>query len=245
VSRVASPVAPASWFIRRIACASPRRVSARARLALVVAAGVVAACGARHPTDAEHTPVTIQLLAVLPVEVVRAGDAPDAPPPTESGLAVTAQLYRVLAEQTEFRFVPDLTVADAVETPELRSANSLVDRAVALGKDVGADGVIFGRVLRYQKRVGTDLGATQPASVSFDLGLVAVSTGEVLWRGRFDQTQEPLTSNLLKWWMFWRAGPRWMTASELAGLGVDRLFRDMTATVNRLGSAPPKEVPAS
>jgi hypothetical protein len=213
------------------------------RLAAVLAAALLAGCGAKQQADPSHPPVTMQMLAVLPLEAVRAGDAAGSPPPTESGLAVTAQVYRVLAEQTEFRFVPDLTVADALETPELRSADSLVDRAVALGKEVGADGVIFGRVLRYQKRVGTDLGATTPASVAFDLGLVAVVNGDVVWRGRFDQTQEPLTSNLLNWWMFWRAGPRWMSASELAGLGIDRLFRDLTRNVNRAG--PPPDVPAS
>jgi hypothetical protein len=35
--------------------------------------------------------------------------------------------------------------------------------------------------------------------------------------------------------MFWRAGPRWISAGELAGLGVDRLFVDMTARVNTEG----------
>jgi len=173
----------------------------------------------------------MQLLAVLPIETV-AAPAGDAPVPSDAGMVVTAQLYRVLAEQTEFRFVPDLTVADTLDTPEVRRADSLADRAVALGKEVGADGVIFGRVLRFRKRVGTQFGATEPASVSFELALVAVSSGEVVWRGRFDETQEPLSSNLLNWWMFWNAGPRWMSAAELTGLGVDRLFADMTASVN-------------
>jgi len=232
VIRVVAPVACVSSFVRR-----------RRGLALVVAAALIAGCGAKQPADSTHPPVTIQMLAVLPFDAVRASDAPGPLPPPEAGLAVTAQIYRVLPEQTEFRFVPDLTVADALETPELRSPNNLVDRAVALGKEVGADGVIFGRVLRYQKRVGTDLGATEPASVAFDVGLVAVVNGDVLWRGRFDRTQEPLTSNLFDWWMFWRAGPRWMTASELAGLGVDNLFKDMTRTVNRAGGGPPPEAP--
>jgi hypothetical protein len=235
VIRVASPVArifsPAG---RRMQCTAARRAPARGPLALVLAVAL-AGCGAKQPAEPEQAPVSMQLLAVLPLEAVRASDATTAPPPSDSGLAVTAQIYRVLAEQTEFRFVPDLTVADELETPELRSAKSLLERAVALGKEVGADGVIFGQVLRFQKRVGTDYGATEPASVWFELGLVAVSSGKVVWKGRFDQTQEPLTSNLLKWWMFWRAGPRWISASELAGMGVDRLFKDLTATVNKAG----------
>jgi len=213
---------------------------ARAVSATLIAAALAMGCGAtasQQPGEAEQKPTTMQLLAVLPIETAPSASDPGAPPPSlppsEAGPVVTAQIYRVLAEQTEFRIVPDLTVADVVETPQVRGAGSLLARAVALGKEVGADGVIFGRVFRFQKRVGTEFGATQPASVSFEINLVSVSTGEVVWQGSFNQTQQPLTSNLLNWWMFWQAGPRWISASELAGLGVDRLFADMTAAVNR------------
>jgi len=212
-----------------------------APVAFVAGAAVLAAGCAwfhRAPDDA-RAPVKMRLLAVLPVEpapvqATGAGPAP-ALPSAEGALAVTAQIYRVLAAQTEFRVVPDLTVADIVETPAVRRANGLIDRAVAIGKEVGADGVIVGRLYRYQRRVGTEYGASQPASVWFELQLVAVNTGDVVWHGEFDQTQEPLSSNLLNWWMFWRAGPRWLSAGELAGLGVDELFPRMTAAVDTNG----------
>lgn len=187
---------------------------------------LIAGCGAKQPP---HAPVVVRTLAVLPLEP--AGDGGETPLPSEAPAAVTAQIYRVLSDQTEFRFVPDLTVADTVALPDVRRAASLTDRAVALGRQVGADAVIFGRVFRYQKRVGTEYGASQPASVSFDLGLVAVSSGEVLWQDKFDETQEALASNLFDWWMFWSSGARWMSASELAGLGVEKLFGQMTAAV--------------
>jgi hypothetical protein len=181
----------------------------------------------------------MRLLAVLPVEPAPAPATGTGPPPAqpsaEGALAVTAQIYRVLAAQTEFRFVPDLTVADIVETPAVRRANGLIDRAVSVGKEVGADGVIVGQLYRYQRRVGTEYGASQPASVWFELQLVAVSSGDVVWHGEFDHTQEPLSSNLLNWWMFWRAGPRWLSAGELAGLGVDELLPKMTASVDTSG----------
>lgn len=208
-----------------------------AAIAFMLSTLLAAGCATKQPEQPEVAPAHMQLLAVLPIEssVETSPAAASAPPPAEAGQVVTSQLYRVLAEQTEFRVVPDLTVADTMETPEVRSARSVLERAVALGKEVGADGVIFGRVVRFKKRVGTDFGASEPASVSFELGLVAVSSGDVVWKGSFDQTQEPLTSNLFNWWMFWRAGPRWFSAAELAGLGVDRLFEDMTASVNTEG----------
>lgn len=208
----------------------PPRVAGPVLAGLVLLA-LAGGCASKAPETPEAAPPNMQLLAVLPVETAAAA-AGDAPVPSDAGMVVTAQLYRVLAEQTEFRFVPDLTVADVLETPALRRANSLADRAVALGKEVGADGVIFGRVLRFHKRVGTEYGATEPASVWFELALVSVASGDVVWKGRFDETQEPLSSNLLNWWMFWSAGPRWMSAAELTGLGVDRLFEDLMTAVN-------------
>jgi hypothetical protein len=182
-------------------------------------------CGAKQDG---REPVHIRTLAVLPIEPASDSKTKLAP---EAGDSVTAQIYRVLADQTEFKFVADLTIADTVITPEVRNAGGLAERAVALGKQVGADGVIFGRVFRYQKRVGTEFGASEPASVGFELSLVAVPTGEVVWTGSFDETQQPLTSNLFNWWMFWSAGPRWFSAGELAGLGVEKLFDDMSAAV--------------
>jgi hypothetical protein len=201
---------------------------------------LLAGCVAKESQQpaAVQAPADMQLLAVLPVEPAAAPAASGGSPPLpadDAGLAVTAQIYRVLADQTEFRFVPDLTVSDVLGTPAVRRANGVVDRAVALGKEVGADGVIFGRVYRFHKRVGTEYGASQPASVWFELGLVQVSSGDIVWKGSFDKTQEPLTSNLLNWWMFWRGGPRWFSAGELAGLGIDQLFEDMTESVNAEG----------
>ncbi len=213
-----------------------RGLAAMALGCRVALAGVVVAslpgCSARQPLRDE---VSVGLLAVLPIERVERepeiwaaqGGRSRPPLPPDAGAAITAQLYRVLAERTDFRFVPDLTTADALGLPGVRTAPELVGRALALGKAVGADGVIFGRVFRFQERVGTEFGASEAAGVSFELALAAVKTGELIWRGQFDETQEPLSANLLNWWMFWRAGPRWLTARELAGLGVERLFGKM------------------
>ena len=216
-------------------------LAAAMAIALAACADKAPQAPAAPPAEAaaEQTLESTHLVAVLPVEPVSAppqrGTLAAPPPSDEGGLSVTAQVYRALADQTEFRVVPDLTVEDEVATPAVRNAGDLLGRAVALGKDVGADAVIFGRVFRFQKRVGTQFGVTQPASVWFELAAVDVASGEVIWHDQFDETQQPLTSNLLNWWMFWRAGPRWMSAGELAGLGVDRMFGDLTAAIQHRG----------
>jgi hypothetical protein len=62
--------------------------------------------------------------------------------------------------------------------------------------------------------------------VAFSIGLLSPATGEVVWEGSFDETQESLSANVFDWWMFWDEGPRWLSASELSGLGVDQLLRE-------------------
>jgi hypothetical protein len=86
-------------------------------------------------------------------------------------------------------------------------------------------------VTRYRQRQGSAYGVTLPASVAFDMQLVSAASGTVLWSGSFDETQEPLSSNLLNWWQFWEAGPRWMTVEELSHLGVERLLDDLDDTL--------------
>jgi hypothetical protein len=194
---------------------------------------LVLGCSARQ---SQEKPPNIDLLAVLPIERVAAEgsdteEGEDGALPEDAGLAVTAQIYGFLAAQPDFRFVADLTVQDIVHRASVRDAPDLTARAVALGKEGSADAVIFGTVSRFRERVGTEWGATSPAAVSFDLSLVFVASGEVLWQGRFDQTQQPLSSNFFDSWMFWRAGPHWFSARELAGLGVDKLLEQMEKTL--------------
>jgi len=54
---------------------------------------------------------------------------------------------------------------------------------------------------------------------------------EVVWEGEFEETQESLSANFFDWWIFWDAGPRWLSASELAGLGVDQLLKECQASL--------------
>jgi len=176
----------------------------------------------------------IKLIAVMPVERDEPSTAPsaDGRPRLKSGgeRVVTAEIYSVLASSSKWRFVPDLTVMQTL--PKIEARGPLPSRARDLGKALGSDGVLFGTVSRYQERVGSEYGATQAAAVTFTLSLVSVSTGKLLWTGKFDETQQPLSSNLLNWWQFWRGGPRWFTAEEFAHLGIERLLDDLS---NKLG----------
>lgn len=174
--------------------------------------------------DAETVGPKIDLIAVLPIREAPVQVRDDGGRPvmeTHAGRAITGQIYGFLALQTRYRFVPDLTIEGLAwridRTDPIAAARVVAD-------ETGADAVLFGTVYRFQERVGTRFAAPQPASVSFDLALYSVAAGEVVWKGQFDETQEALTSNLLNAWMFWRAGPHWFSARELAGLGIEKLL---------------------
>ena len=155
------------------------------------------------------------------------GTPPAGPPRIEPGASrvLTAQIYGVLASSSEWRFVPDLTVVQAL--PKIPPSGDLAERARALGKAVGADAVLFGTVSRYVERVGSEYGAQEPAAVAFKLQLISVASGTILWTGSFDQVQEPLSSNLFNWWQFWRGGPKWFSAEEFSHLGVEHEINDL------------------
>jgi TolB-like protein len=89
---------------------------------------------------------------------------------------------------------------------------------------LGADAILVGRVYRYKERVGTDYGVDKPASVAFDLMLIAARNGAILWTGNFDETQASLSENLLAIGTFIKNRGRWVTAAQLADSGLDAML---------------------
>ena len=197
------------------------------RFALVLAAVGIGGCGMFKWGGVHPQAGGIELIAVSPIrELPPQARKSDDRPVLEShaGRAITGQIYGYLAGQTRYRFVPDLTVESIVPRITERDA---IAAARALARESGADGVLFGTVYRFQERIGPRYAASQPASVSFDLALYSVVADEVVWKGQFDETQQPLSSNLFNAWMFWRAGPYWFSVRELSGLGVEKLMKTL------------------
>lgn len=93
--------------------------------------------------------------------------------------------------------------------------------AAKLAKRLNADAALLGLVSAYQERVGSRLGADPPASVGFQVSVVAAD-GQVLWVGRYYERQRPMTEDLigiLQRWAF-------VTAGELAEYGVDEVLKE-------------------
>jgi len=195
---------------------------------VVVLVQALAACTS-VTSSPEKLEQPVGLLAVLPIDRELLPESTDAAgrallePGAEQ--AVTAAVYDALSTDSTWRFVADQTVRGVVR--RLPSSSPIEERAVALGKAVNADGVLYGKVWRFQERVGGDYGAKFPASVGFDLHLLSVASGKTVWTGTFDQTQQPLSSNLLNFWQFWQGGAKFFTVREFSRIGARSLLHDL------------------
>lgn len=130
-------------------------------------------------------------------------------------------LFEMLTKKDGQKWVPPREAAAAFS--RLASSNpTLTDRDiyVRIGETLSAEGVLGGHVFRWREREGTDYAASRPASVAFDLYLMSAGDGAILWKARFDKTQISLSENLLDIQTFVKAKGRWMTAGELAEIGL-------------------------
>ncbi|MCJ7783032.1 MAG: hypothetical protein MUP41_03815 [Desulfobacterales bacterium] len=104
---------------------------------------------------------------------------------------------------------------------ELRPLRS----AIQFGKELNVDFIVLGYLFRFEERIGSRIGAEKPASVGFDVHLLRVKDGKRVWDGKFDETQQALSENLLKIGSFVRRKASWLTAEELSSVGMDEMLK--------------------
>jgi hypothetical protein len=110
-----------------------------------------------------------------------------------------------------------------VSANSLRSPLRQVLRDV--GSELGAEAVAVGYVYRFRERKGVAYSVEAPASVTFEIHLLRVSDGELVWRGFVDKTQSSLMEDLFQISSFYRGKGRWVTATELMGEGLEKMLK--------------------
>jgi len=138
-------------------------------------------------------------------------------------------LTRLLNQKMEVRKEFRVSPIEEVETyPELLRNEVFqtkpVTSSIELGRALNVDYVLFGFLYRFDERVGSSLGVEKPASVGYDLHLFRVKDSKMVWSGRFDETQQALTDDLLKLGSFLRRKGVWLKAEELASVGMDEIL---------------------
>jgi len=139
---------------------------------------------------------------------------------------LTGYLHEVLKERHGERVIP---LAEMVNVYDRIAKDDAQDtpRTVAqkLGGALKTDLIFAGAVWRYRERVGRPAGAASPASVGFAVYLIEVTSGKMLWSGKFAETQQALSDNVLDTWAFVKKGAKWLSANELARYGVKEVLK--------------------
>jgi hypothetical protein len=206
-----------------------RRALRRAAVSLALAAALVGcvADDARFVKVLEATgeAVPISRLAVVPFRVAeRPGGQrlPEDASPLVSGYVAAA------FESRGVDVIPPSDVATGIglgtAPGEAFDGRAL---AAAAHRKFGADAVAVGAVHRFVDRSGQAMGSTRPASVGFEVRILAAPAGTVLWAGAFDETQVALADNLLKAPQYPGGGTRWLTAEEFARWGAQRVVNQV------------------
>lgn len=147
--------------------------------------------------------------------------------PADAAPWMDEELNRALPDAYLRRSVPRDLAAAAVRGKghgEVGALAPTLEELREVGRLLKADTVLVGFLFRFRAREGTDYGVRTPASVAFELALVRVADGDVLWRGAFDETQESLSENLLKIDRFIQNRGRWAEAGDLAAFGLKDLL---------------------
>ncbi len=175
-----------------------------------------------HSTDLGGR--NIRRIAVFPLEPIPGEEKTKGPYPASASGTLSNFLYSTMAGLPQWQIVSDREVQE-VETMVPQGSEGA--RAKKLGELVYADAVVYGRMIRYRERVGEDWGVKSPASVAFVLQLWDVRRGDLIWSGRFDETQRPLSENLFAFGEFAQRGAKWLTAEELAQEGIKKAVQQL------------------
>ncbi len=208
---------------------------------LIVVSLSLAGCASSEPApSAPHPKVSnVQTLLVVPFGIASEGyqvgttarcsmcgtifvTGPSAP---NDGTYMTDQLLAYLRTKTDYTLIPPGSGA-GVRAQILSETMDIPERDLLLqmGRKLGADAVVSGKIFRFQQRVGTSYSVETPASVAFSMYLLRVADGDMIWAGNFDETQRPLSENLLQISTWAKRGARFLTSEELAHSGLTKVM---------------------
>lgn len=177
---------------------------------------VVESVGPSFPIPAGGRRTHMSVAVPLPTD--QAVERPTHLVPPSAGEKVTELMWRKLKSRSELQFLsPSEAVGAARELAKEGGGEPPSPQKIA--QRLTADAALIGKVLLYQERVGSRLGADPPAAVGFEVKLVAPD-GLVLWEGNYYEKQRPMTEDFRG---FVQRYGMFVTADELAAYGASEL----------------------
>ena len=196
------------------------------RCAVLVLAGcsfMLAGCGVKGDVqvDTDHSQLSrINCIGVLPASSMIEGQIPIYVPEEKNSRLGIEVMNEILSEQLggkdKIRFVG----LDQVSSLELTGGESSLELATMVGKNIDCNAILESTVKRFTQRVGGRYSVESPASVAFEMTLISIEDGSILWSAKFDEVQKSVMENLLEWKKANTRGFVWVTAEELMQEGV-------------------------
>lgn len=194
---------------------------------LVCCLVLLSGCATRQPDTSERTrsaeyPLTC--IVVLPV-VAEAGKREALSDQQEKDLLKGAEtmnelLAQELGSQADIRFVD----SEYISGLALTGGETVLEMARLVAASMECNGVLETRLRRYSERIGGKYTAEEPAAVAFDMKLIGVDTGGVLWAATFEEMQRSVLENLYEWGKAKSRGFTWITARDLLLEGIRDKF---------------------
>jgi curli biogenesis system outer membrane secretion channel CsgG len=164
----------------------------------------------------------IQVRCYLCGQIMTTGYVPDS-----GGPFLTSELIWLMEKQQGYTVLSSEGSQDMLSglSGTGNDAEQYLNLYINAGKRAGADAVLIGHIFRFVDRKGNRASVESPASVAFDLHLIDVDSGKIVWTANFDQTQRPLSDNLLELGSFIKRKASWVSAEELAQGGLEDILR--------------------
>ncbi len=193
-------------------------------LVFVSCSFVLSGCGFKNegPADTGQRQLSqISCIAVLPVSSMSKGQVVPVYVPNEKnsrrGIQVMNKiLSQELGGKNNIRFVG----IDKVSSLELTGGENSLALASMVGKNMNCNAVLESTVKRFADRVGGRYSVESPASVAFEMRLISIETGSILWSAKFDEVQKSVMENIFEWNKANTRSFVWITADELMEEGV-------------------------
>ncbi len=189
---------------------------------------ILSGCGSKSGGPVEESQSgfpQISCIGILPAAFVEKDQMVSVYVPKEESSRRGVQVMNeILSEQLggkdKIRFVG----IDQLASLELSGGEDTLEIARLVGGNINCNTVLESTVKRFSQRVGGRYSVESPASVNFEMRLISIETGSVLWSAKFDEVQKSVMENLLEWNTASTRGFVWVTAEELMREGVKRKF---------------------
>jgi hypothetical protein len=140
---------------------------------------------------------------------------------------INGNLFSYLEDNREFKLIPPGQAQGVLSGLLSDDETNLSERDLLLetGRALKADAVLAAYLYRFRERLGSSYSVTSPASVAFDIHLIRLIDGRVVWSGHFDETQKALSEDLYQLETFIKRKASWITAREMAQAGLEDLLK--------------------